>query len=556
MENTLKSIFFRKSPKHLIVMVGISIASHNLYAAEKPTEPAFDRSLLWGGSLKNLDLSKFQTGTSLPEGIYSIDVSMNEAPHGRRDVSIVKKDDTGENSPCITRELLLELGVRPNSLPKENDVTADKCINLSKSIKNAFYSFDSNSLSLKISIPQIDMEQNQLGSTPPSSWNAGIPAFLFDYTSNAYYIQNNNSTNSSAYLSAKIGLNLGEWQFRNRTSVNWSNTDGHTIVPIQNYISHDLDSLQSQLIIGDSFTDADLFTSVPIRGIRIGSDDRMKPINDTGYAPVVRGMANSNARVVIRQNGFVISETTVAPGAFEIRDLAPASYNGDLEVTITEADGKNYTYTVPFSAVSRSLREGADRHSFSLGKVRQLSNTQPLLGQITYQRGLSNLVTINSGLTASDGYLSTEIGSVFNTSAGAIGIDITSSRTNIGDVLMNGQSYRVSFNKLFQKTGTNVTLAAYRYSTANFMDIQTALTTRDQYSLISSPTMMLTDFPRLRSRGEVNISQSFDNGSSLYINGSTQDYWGGQNSNTQFQVGGRQGYKWGSIGLDASRQKN
>ena len=537
-------------------MASLDLVSQNAFAEETPTTPAFDKNLLWGNSLKNLDFSKFQTGSSLPEGVYSVDISMNDMPRGRRDLNIVKQGSKQENTPCVSRELLLELGVRADSLPEAAEASQDECVDLPSRIKNAFYSFDGNALLLKISVPQINMQQHLLGHTPPSRWDAGVPAVLFDYSSNTYYSDNNGISNSSAYLSAKIGVNLGDWQFRNSTAINWSNSAGHSIVPIQSYISHDLDALQSQLILGDSFTDADLFTSVPVRGIRIASDDRMKPINDTGYAPVVRGMANSNARVTVRQNGFIISDTTVAPGAFEIRDIAPASYNGDLEVTITEADGKQYTYTVLFSAIPRSLREGADRYTFSLGQVRQLSNTQPMLGQITYQRGMSNLVTINSGLTASEGYTSMEVGSVFNTGAGAIGVDVTSSQTSLGDGSITGQSYRLSFNKLFKTTGTNVTLAAYRYSTSGFMDVQTALNVRDQYVGIENGQSILTNYPRLRSRGEVNINQSFDNGSSAYISGSVQDYWGGQSSDTQYQTGARQAFKWGSIGLDASRQSN
>ncbi len=34
---------------------------------------------------------------------------------------------------------------------------------------------------------------------------------------------------------------------------------------------------------------------------------------------------------------------------------------------------------------------------------------------------------------------------------------------------MTGQSYRLSYNKLFAPTHTNLTLATYRYSTQNYL---------------------------------------------------------------------------------------
>ncbi|WP_159878873.1 fimbria/pilus outer membrane usher protein [Aquitalea denitrificans] len=179
-----------------------------------------------------------------------------------------------------------------------------------------------------------------------------------------------------------------------------------------------------------------------------------------------------------------------------------------------------------------------------------------MLGQFTYQRGLSNLITLNGGVTASDGYSTLELGSVFNTQFGAMGFDITNSHTRLNDTTLTGQSYRLSFSRLIKETGTNVTLAAYRYSTSGFMDLQTALNIRDTLANPNNGQLLLNDFARLRSRAEVNINQNFNNNTSAYISGSIQDYWGGQPRNTQFQAGLRQGFKWGSLGLDASRQTN
>ncbi len=39
-----------------------------------------------------------------------------------------------------------------------------------------------------------------------------------------------------------------------------------------------------------------------------------------GFAPVVRGIAKSNAQITIKQNGYAIYQTYVSPGAFEISD--------------------------------------------------------------------------------------------------------------------------------------------------------------------------------------------------------------------------------------------
>ncbi|MBA4707807.1 fimbria/pilus outer membrane usher protein [Aquitalea aquatica] len=545
---------FNRNPTYLIIVAILASMSRSVQAEDNTAAPAFDKSMLWGQSLKNLDFSKYNTTNTLPDGTYSIDLSINGIVKGRRDLTVIKKPNTNKAIPCLSRKLLLEFGVKPESLAAATENSEDECVDLANRIKDAFYEFNSNDLQLNISVPQIDMSQQLQGYVPPERWESGLPAFLLDYNSNFYYAKNSGDTAQNAYFLAKTGVNIGNWQFRNTTTASWNNTSGRSITPIESYLKRDIDSIKSQLIIGDNFTDGDLFDSVSLRGIRLVSDERMKPINDTGYAPIVRGIANSNAKVTIKQNGYIIAETTVAPGAFEIKDIAPSSYNGDLQVTVTEADGRSSTFAVPFSAVPRSLRQGSDRYSFSFGKVRQLANSQPWLGQLTYQRGLSNLLTMNSGLTASDGYTALQLGTVFNTGAGAVGLDMTTSNTNLGSQSLTGQSYRISFNKLFYNTGTNVTLAAYRYSTSGYLSIQDALNARDKIASYSNSQGFIDGYARVRSRAEININQTFGTSSSAYISGSTQTYWAGQGSNSQFQAGVRQGYRWGNIGVNTGRQ--
>jgi outer membrane usher protein len=125
--------------------------------------------------------------------------------------------------------------------------------------------------------------------------------------------------------------------------------------------------LKSQMTLGDANTTGDVFDSVAFRGVQIATDDRMLPESLRGYASVVRGTAQSNARVTIRQNGQVIYETNVSPGPFEIKDLYATGYGGNLDVTVTEADGRTESFTVPYASVAQSLRPGTTRFSVTQG---------------------------------------------------------------------------------------------------------------------------------------------------------------------------------------------
>lgn len=75
----------------------------------------------------------------------------------------------------------------------------------------------------------------------------------------------------------------------------------------------------------------------------------MVPESIRGYAPVVRGIARTNAQVVIRQNGYTIYETYVSPGNFEITDMYPTGGSETCNVTIKESDGSEQYIIVPFA---------------------------------------------------------------------------------------------------------------------------------------------------------------------------------------------------------------
>ncbi len=60
----------------------------------------------------------------------------------------------------------------------------------------------------------------------------------------------------------------------------------------------------------------------------------MLPPTLASFAPIIHGVANTNAKVTITQGGYKIYETTVPPGSFVIDDLSPSGYGSDLIVTV------------------------------------------------------------------------------------------------------------------------------------------------------------------------------------------------------------------------------
>ncbi|VTR36857.1 Outer membrane usher protein fimD precursor [Serratia fonticola] len=120
---------------------------------------------------------------------------------------------------------------------------------------------------------------------------------------------------------------------------------------------------------------AKCLTACRFRGGQLASDEEMLPDSMKGYSPVVRGIAKSNAQVTVRQNGYVIYQSYVSPGAFEINDLYSTSGSGDLAVTVTEADGSEQNFIVPFASVPVLQREGALKYSLTGRHYRSSDNS-------------------------------------------------------------------------------------------------------------------------------------------------------------------------------------
>ncbi len=78
--------------------------------------------------------------------------------------------------------------------------------------------------------------------------------------------------------------------------------------------------------------------------------------------------------MTIRQNGYIINQRYVPPGAFTINDLYPTAASGDLTVEVKESDGSINRYNVPYSAVPILQREGRLKYAATVAEYRSDSS--------------------------------------------------------------------------------------------------------------------------------------------------------------------------------------
>lgn len=488
---------------------------------------------------KTADLHYFAKSGGQQPGTYPVSIWVNNQEIAQSEVTFV--DSNGALQPQLTPAQLAEYGVNVSAFPAFNTLhEGEPFTRIERYIPDASSRFDFATQRLNLSIPQAAMNVQSRGYVDPARWDEGIPAAFVNYNLTGSQTRQSDDNGRSSYLNLRSGVNFGAWRLRNVSSMEYDRTRRWNSQ--STWLQRDLKSLKSLLRMGDTFTSGDVFDSVQFRGVQLMSDDEMLPDSQRGFAPTIRGMAHSNAKVTISQHGYVIYETFVSPGAFAISDLYPTAQSGDLEVQVKESDGSVRTFTQPFSAVPFMLREGRVKFSLSAGRYHsgQSQTPSPTFLQGTLFYGLPAEFTLYGGSQLAQDYQSWAlgVGRGFG-ELGSLGGDATWANTATPSGKRSaGHSLRVQYQKDFAGTGTSFSLASYRYSSGGYYDFSEANALESRNGLVDNK----------RSREEISVSQAFGGMSSLAISAWSQEYWHRQSRDETIHLGfysAWRGVSWG-----------
>jgi len=473
----------------------------------------------------DVDIRQFNRSNSLPPGNYKVDVVINDKLFDKQDIKFVQDAPDAELHPCYVavKDVLSSYGIKVDTIKALQSVDDTACVNPEPLIPGSTWSLDANKLMLKISVPQVYLNMAAHGYISPSRWDEGINAVMVNYDFSGSHILHSNyssGNDDSYYLNLRNGINLGAWRLRNYST--YSSTEGNSEYhSISSYLQRDIAALRSQIMVGDAWTASDVFDSTQVRGVRLYTDDDMLPSSQSGFAPVVRGIAKSNATVTIRQNNYVIYQSAVPQGAFAITDLNTTSGGGDLDVTVKEEDGSEQHFTQPYASLAILKREGQTDVDISVGEMRDENHFTPNVLQAQILHGFPWGITLYGGTQIAEDYNSVAIGMGKDLgSIGAISVDVTHAHSHFDDSDdENGQSYRFLYSKRFDDTNTNFRLVGYRYSTEGYYTMNEWASRQDDSS----------DFwttGNRRSRIEGTWTQSFGpDWGSIYFTLSRQQYW-------------------------------
>ncbi len=436
-----------------------------------PRRIVFDAQMLsLGAGGRAIDTSRFERGNVIEPGRYRLDLLVNNQWRGVEDVELRREPGQDSAVLCYDRRLLERAGIDLARSARGQDGVSGgvplpeglACEPLARHVPGATSRLDIAEQAIYLSVPEFYLSlASSKTYVDPSSWDNGISAALLNYNASLYNTDTRGRSDTSGYAGLNAGLNLGRLRLRHNGTATWSRRNGSHYQRSATYGQTDLPAWRSQLLVGESSTSSEFFDPVSFRGARLSSDDRMLPDSLRYYAPVVRGTANTNARVSVYQRGYLIYETTVAPGAFALDELQAASFGGDLEVRVAEASGEVRTFIVPFATTVQLLRPGTTRYSLTAGQVNDPSlERRPNLVQGIYQRGLGNDLTAYGGGAFTGSYMSALLGLALNTPIGGFAGDVTLARTRYWS--HGGRAVNFSVGYSNQWRDVSYTLSAQR----------------------------------------------------------------------------------------------
>jgi outer membrane usher protein PapC len=505
--------------------ISLAVGSTALYAAE---DIQFNMDVLDVNDRENIDLSQFSRGGYIMPGVYNMAVHINKNELPEENINFYPPEDDPKGSmACLSPELVGQLGLKAEATKTLTWWHQDACLNID-SLKGMEVRADLATSALYLSIPQAYLEYSSPDWDPPSRWDEGIPGLLFDYNVNAQTQHQQRDGSKSYNLSGNgtAGANMGAWRLR----ADWQGSLDHQTGSGQGtnqkldwsryYAYRAIPALRSKLTLGENYLDSVMFDSFRFTGASLVSDDNMLPPNLRGYSPEVVGMAKTNAKVIISQQGRVLYETQVAAGPFRIQDINDA-VSGELNVRVEEQDGSVQEFTMNTSNIPYLTRPGSVRFKLATGKPSdwQHHSRGPMFGTGEFSWGISNGWSLYGGGLVGGDYNALSLGIGRDLMAlGALSFDATQSRARIpaeGGTLSGG-SYRVSYSKTFDEIDSQVTFAGYRFSEEDFMSMSEYLDARYYGNRVGGSKEMYT----------ITFNKQFrDLGLSTYLNYSHQTYW-------------------------------
>ncbi|XKD91568.1 fimbria/pilus outer membrane usher protein [Morganella morganii] len=504
---------------------------------------------------------------TIAPGVKRVEVVVNERIADIYDVNFIADPQGGFVRPCLSRYLLQNVGVKTElydnwqtSADKENNISDPAqaiCESVEQRIPAAQVFYDDAHQQLRLTLPQEAVNNVRFQKISPEEWDDGTPTLRTSYSGYLYHSRqknqgddNSRDINNSAFFSLNSTANVGAWRvysfdtFNKNAHRGWDNNHDRL------YIERNITPWTSKISAGDiyTYTPGNIMGVIPLRGITLRTNERMMLESQFTYAPVIRGTARTNARLIVRQRGNIIYSRTLTPGPFAIDDMYTGQIGADLEVTVEETDGTEQTFTVPYTSLPNMIRPGSLRYSVSAGEYRDAGQSDtPVMGALSIERGFEAFTMNVTGLGGND-YQSVAVGAAWSVgNIGAFSLDAAQTHYNYDRVsdlykkeTKNGSAVRLLYAKQFDSTDTGLRILGYQYRSDDFLSFSEFNSRKHhrkeggEYNYEDGDSLWNK---RRRSRLEVNVNQGMQEYGSFYMTLSQDRYYGTSQKTSSLSAG-------------------
>ncbi|TBL73491.1 hypothetical protein EYY94_14085 [Obesumbacterium proteus] len=362
-------LLFKKSFDKILLLFNLSFLSFSVLAANDTVD--FDLSTLQARGLPTTLNEYFRNGKKFSPGINKITPVINGVEKKPLSVNF---NDKGEL--CLHSDDLIELGIKKDALATE------QCTDLKTHFPQAEIKLDPGKNRVEFILPaeaiedtnNIDINQYTVGGVGAI---LNYDLLMMKTSSKESGTENNvddgwdssNSNNINTFQSnTEAGFNIADWIIRSRQSYS-SSGDTRSLEQLYTYAQKTLPNYKTVMQTGKIGVANSLFAIPQILGIQFSPESTLMNSKESGAT--VSGIAQTQARVEVRQSGVLIYSTQVPAGAFTLNRLPTINNTADLNVNVVEQDGATRSFIVPASSFTHSYSQQETSYSLAVGKIDQ-----------------------------------------------------------------------------------------------------------------------------------------------------------------------------------------
>ncbi|MNB70416.1 F1 capsule-anchoring protein precursor [compost metagenome] len=360
-------VFFRNKATGFLCFLGLSFST---FAANETVD--FDISTLQARGLSSTLNEYFREGKKFSPGVNKITPVINGEE--RKSISI-HFDEKGQ--PCLHSDDLATLRI------KGNQSESDACSDLKSRFPQSEIHLDPGANKIVFVLPPDAIEDKD--NFDISQYAVGGTAAMLNYdllvmknysktvgSENDSEDKKSSSNNIDTFQSnTEEGFNINDWIIRSRQSYS-SSGETRSFDQLYTYVQKTLPTYKTVMQAGKISVANSLFSMPQIYGVQFSPESALMASKQSGAT--VTGIAQTQARVEVRQAGVLIYSTQIPAGSFTLTRLPTLNTTSDLNVSVVEQNGITRTFLVPASSFTHAYSQQETSYSAALGKIDQSSN--------------------------------------------------------------------------------------------------------------------------------------------------------------------------------------